>query len=345
MAEAVFKNLQVIKGTTVNQFMETMGFFTASLGADCTFCHVNESNGNWAKYADDNARKRIARRMFTMVEGINKTNFGGRQVVTCFTCHRGGNRPLVTASLAKLYGGGPLDEEQDDVVVAAQGASADSILDQYIKALGGTERLAKLTSFAAKGTYQGYGDPEKRQVDVYARAPRQRATIVHGSDGDSSTVYGNGVAWLAAPITERPVTVQALTGGDLQAARIEAEVTFPARIKQSFPTWRAGLPSTIDDRDVQVVQGSGPGRGMATFYFDKETGLLTRLVRYADSVVGRIPMQTDYSDYRDVSGVKLPFKWTYTWLDGRFTIELSELRPNVAIPPARFAKPAEPGKK
>jgi len=345
MAEAVFKNLQVIKGTTVNQFMETMGFFTASLGADCTFCHVNESNGNWAKYADDNARKRIARRMFTMVEGINKTNFGGRQVVTCYTCHRGGNRPLVTASLAKLYGGGPLDEEQDDVVVAAQGASADSILDQYIKALGGTEKLAKLTSFAAKGTYQGYGDPEKRQVDVYARAPRQRATIVHGSDGDSSTVYGNGVAWLAAPITERPVTVQALTGGDLQAARIEAEITFPARIKQSFPTWRAGLPSTIDDRDVQVVQGSGPGRGMATFYFDKETGLLTRLVRYADSVVGRIPMQTDYSDYRDVSGVKLPFKWTYTWLDGRFTIELSELRPNVAIPPARFAKPAEPGKK
>ena len=345
MADAVFKNLQVIKGTTVNQFMETMGFFTASLGADCTFCHVNESNGNWAKYADDNARKRIARRMFTMVEGINKTNFGGRQVVTCYTCHRGGNRPLVTASLAKLYGGGPLDEEQDDVVVAAQGASADSILDQYIKALGGTEKLAKLTSFAAKGTYQGYGDPEKRQVDVYARAPRQRATIVHGSDGDSSTVYGNGVAWLAAPITERPVTVQALTGGDLQAARIEAEVTFPARIKQSFPTWRAGLPSTIDDRDVQVVQGSGPGRGMATFYFDKESGLLTRLVRYADSVVGRIPMQTDYADYRDVAGVKMPFKWTYTWLDGRFTIELSELRPNVTIPPARFAKPAEPGKK
>ena len=129
MADAVFKNLQVIKGTTVNQFMETMGFFTASLGADCTFCHVNESNGNWAKYADDNARKRIARRMFTMVEGINKTNFGGRQVVTCYTCHRGGNRPLVTASLAKLYGGGPLDED-GDVVVPAQGASADAILDQ-----------------------------------------------------------------------------------------------------------------------------------------------------------------------------------------------------------------------
>jgi photosynthetic reaction center cytochrome c subunit len=345
MADDVFKNLQVIKGIPVNQFMETMGFFTASLGADCTFCHVNESNGNWAKYADDNARKRTARRMVTMVAGINRDNFGGRQVVTCYTCHRGGNRPLVTASLAKLYGGGPLEDDSDDVIADAKGAvSADTILDQYIKALGGAAPLAKLTSFAAKGTYSGYADPDKRPVDVYARAPRQRATVVHGADGDSTTVYGNGAAWLAAPITERPVTVQALTGGDLEAARLEAELTFPARIKQTFTTWRVGLPTTIDDRDVQVVQGSGTGQGMATFYFDKESGLLLRLVRYADSVVGRIPMQTDYSDYRDVAGVKLPFKWVYTWLDGRFTIELTDLRPNVAIPAARFAKPAEPGK-
>ena len=110
MAEDVFKNLQVIKGVTVNQFMETMGFFTASVGGDCTFCHVNESGGNWAKYADDNARKRIARRMVTMVAGINRDNFGGRQVVTCYTCHRGGNRPLVTASLAALYGSAAPDE-------------------------------------------------------------------------------------------------------------------------------------------------------------------------------------------------------------------------------------------
>jgi photosynthetic reaction center cytochrome c subunit len=343
MVEDVFKNLQVIKGIPVNQFMEIMGFFTASVGGDCTFCHVNEANGNWAKYADDIARKRTARRMVTMVNGINKDHFGGRQVVTCYTCHRGGSRPLVTASLARLYGSGPLDEESDDVIAAAKGEmSADVILDKYIKALGGAAQLAKLTSFAAKGSYAGYADPDKRPVDVYARAPRQRAMVVHGSDGDSSTVYGNGVAWLAAPITERPVTVQALDAGDLEAARLEAELTFPARIKQAFTTWRVGLPTTIDDRDVQVVQGSSTARGMATFYFDKESGLLVRLVRYADSVVGRIPMQTDYSDYREVAGVKMPFKWMYTWLDGRFTIELSDVRPNVVIPASRFAKPAEP---
>jgi hypothetical protein len=353
MSDEVFKNIQILKGISVNEFMAAMGFFTASVGGGCTFCHVAESNGNWGKYADDIPRKRTARRMITMVNGINKDHFGGRQVVTCYTCHRGGNRPLVTASLARLYGGVPPDEDIDDVIARAPGApSADAVLDKYINAIGGANRVAMLTSLIAKGTYQGYGDSKKRPVDIYARAPRARATIVHGTDGDSSTIYGNGAGWLAAPITERPVTVQALTGGDLQAARIEAELTFPGRIKQAFTTWRVGLPSTIDERDVQVVQGSTPGRGMATFLFDKESGLLVRLIRYADSVVGRIPMQTDYADYREVAirgagapgviNVKMPFKWTYTWLDGRFTIELTDVRPNVVIAATRFGKPDEP---
>ena len=54
---------------------------------------------------------------------------------------------------------------------------------------------------------------------------------------------------------------------------------------------------------------------MATLYFDAESGLLVRQLRYADSPVGRMPTQIDYSDYREVSGVKIPFRWTVTWLD------------------------------
>jgi len=70
--------------------------------------------------------------------------------------------------------------------------------------------------------------------------------------------------------------------------------------------------------------------------------LLTRLVRYVDSPVGRIPMQTDYGDYRDVSGVKMPFRISATWLDGRSTIELSDVKTNIPIAPSTFAKPAAP---
>src|SRR5215218_597666 len=78
MAEDVFKNIQVLRGIPVDQFMGTMGFFSAALGLNCTDCHVDESGGNWAKYADDNALKQMARKMVLMVSAINKTNFGGR---------------------------------------------------------------------------------------------------------------------------------------------------------------------------------------------------------------------------------------------------------------------------
>jgi photosynthetic reaction center cytochrome c subunit len=347
MSEAVFKNVQVLKSIPVNQFMETMGFFSASLGADCTFCHVAESGGSWARYADDNAKKRTARRMMLMVSDINRINFGGRQVVTCYTCHRGGNRPKVTASLAALYGASA-PEEQDDVIAAAAPApdalSADQILDKYIRALGGAERLAGITSVVAKGTYEAYTDRAKHPVDVFARAPGQHATIVHAPDGDITTTYDGRDAWIAAPVNERPVPVLALAGGDLDAARLEAELSFPARIRQILSAWRVGLPATIDDRDVQVVQGTSAGRLPATFYFDAASGLLVRLVRYADSAVGRIPMQTDYADFREVSGVKMPFRWTATWLDGRSTIQLTEVRTNVPIAPATFGKPAMPAR-
>jgi len=69
MAEDVFKNVQVLKGIPVNQFMETMGFFSAALGYTCTSCHGNEVLGNWAKYADDIPVKRTARRMVGIVSG------------------------------------------------------------------------------------------------------------------------------------------------------------------------------------------------------------------------------------------------------------------------------------
>src|SRR3954452_14497445 len=89
MAEEVFKNVQILKGIPVDEFMGTMGFFAAATGLNCTDCHVDESGGNWAKYADDNDLKRTTRRMMQMVSALNRSSFGGRQMVTCNTCHRG----------------------------------------------------------------------------------------------------------------------------------------------------------------------------------------------------------------------------------------------------------------
>jgi hypothetical protein len=305
----------------------------------CEDCHA-ANDSKWENYALDSSPKKLtARRMVGMMTAINKGYFGGRQVVTCYSCHRGSSPPKVTPNLETLYN---TPQDPDDTIEQARGvASADQILDNYIQALGGAQRLAALTSFIAKGTSAGYGpESDKRPLEIFAKAPARRTTIIHTLNGDSTTTYDGRTAWVAAPL--RPVPVLALSGTALEGVRLEAELSFPARIKQTLGQWRSGFPVTINDREAQVVQGTTREGAMATFYFDTESGLLVRRIHYANSVIGRVPTQIDYADYRDVAGVKMPFRWTMSWLDGKENVELTEVQPNVPIDAAKFAKPAAP---
>src|SRR5262245_62230208 len=100
LAEEAFKNVQVLKGISADEFMSTMGIFSAALGMSCEDCHASNDT-KWENYAlDTSPRKRIARRMVQMAATINKDNFSGRQMITCWTCHRGGNSPRITPNLS-----------------------------------------------------------------------------------------------------------------------------------------------------------------------------------------------------------------------------------------------------
>ncbi len=341
LAENVFKNVTVLRGIPADAFMGTMGVFSAALGFSCENCHTASSN-DWANYAKDvSPLKERTRQMIAMMAEINDQNFGGRQVVTCFTCHRGSTRPKVTASLDTLYGA-PLPEELDVLVLPATpgGPTVAEILDKYLQAVGGAQTAAALTSYVAKGTYSGYGpEGQPRPLEIYAKFPNQKTTVVRDpTSGDNTTTISGTSAWHSAPF--RPFEVLELHEAELESAIADAELVFPGNVKQVLTGMRTSN-DFINDRTVLIVQGF-KGRAIVTMYFDEETGLLTRLVRSTPSPVGRLPVRIDYSDYRDVAGLMMPFKWTMTWLDGRSTFELSEVQPNVAIDAAMFARPAPP---
>jgi len=176
MAEQVFKNVQVLRGITVAEFMGTMGFISASLSLNCLDCHVNESADDFAKYAVDTPIKQTARKMLLMVQAINKQNFGGVTTVTCYTCHRSDVAPRFTPSLEEQYATPPPRDPNDIEVVAQPDPHAptvDQILDKYIQAVGGAQQIAGLKSFTARGTYAGYDtDFGKVPAEIYAKAPR-----------------------------------------------------------------------------------------------------------------------------------------------------------------------------
>ena len=342
MAEQVFKNVQVLRGIPVDEFMATMGFIAASLSLNCLDCHTEDSGRDPAKYAEDTPIKQTARKMLLMVRQINAQNFGGVRTVTCYTCHRSDVAPRFTPSLAEQYGTPP-DRDPNDVEFEQQpdpsAPTVDQILNKYIQALGGEQRLASLTSFTANGTYSGYDtDFAKKPAEVYAKAPGMRTTVIHPPIGEGRTVFDGRNGWIAESNALLPLIT--LTGGELDAATLEAELAFPTKIKQYLNGWRAGFPSMmIDDHSVVVIQGTAPAGSRVKLFFDKDSGLLVRTVMFTTTVIGLNPREIDYSDYRDVAGVKLPFKWTAVWTDGRSEFEMTNIKPNAAIDAGQFTKP------
>ena len=344
MSEEVFKNVQVLRGIPVDEFLGTMGFIASATGLNCTHCHSGNDYTVEA-YAEDTVElKQTARKMMVIMNTINQSFFAGRQMVTCWTCHQGEQVPRNAPNLLAQYSQ-ILPYEPEDALEQAPGMPLpDEILDKYIQAIGGAQRANALTSLVARGTNAGFGpEAEKRPMELYARSPGQRTVITHTADGDSTETFDGRSGWSAVPHKVAPDPVILLAGDDLAGAKLDAELFFPGRIKQSLIEWRTGFPFTLGDKDVMVVQGrTGPGRPLVKLMFDDETGLLVRQLRYTASPVGRIPTQVDYEDYREVAGVKIPHKISVMWTYGRETFELTNVQANVAIPAARFAKPAAP---
>jgi hypothetical protein len=342
LAEQVFKNIQALKGISAADFMGTMGIMTAALGFDCSECH-NAAGTDKVDWAADTPRKIIARRMVSMVTTINQANFGGRQMVTCWSCHRGRDKPVVTPALDLVYGVPTLDP--DDLVPASVPGlrKADEIVDRYLQALGGAQKLRAITSITATGTSTGFGGfGGGGAVQFFAKAPDQRSTVIEfkaATNRDASVrSYDGKTGWIKTPLTV--LGEYQLTGNELDGARLDAELTFPGQIKQVLTNLRTLQPATVNEVECDVVQGNGPGRIFVTLYFDQKTGYLVRTVRYAASPIGRMPTQVDYADYRDVDGVKLPFTYTFAWLDGRDAFKLSTVRLNQSIDPAKFGRPS-----
>jgi hypothetical protein len=345
MAEDVYKNIQVLRGITPDEFLETMGMMAASTGLNCTHCHGGYDY-SVATYANDsNELKLTARKMIVIMNTINQSFFAGRQVVTCWTCHQGEQVPHSTANLQVQYSQ-ILPYEPDDAPTQAPGQpTPDEVLDKYLQAIGGAQRANAITSIVATGTNIGYGpEGHPRPVQIYAKAaPFQRASITQTDDGPSTTTFDGVSGWMAVPHKPSATPVETLSGDALAGAKLDAELMFPGGIKGYLTDMRVGYPFTLGDKDVVVVQGRARAGGpFVKLLFDPDSGLLVRQLRYVATPIGRVPTQIDYSDYRVVNGVRIPFKWVTTWTDFRETFQLTQVQANVQVAATRFAKPEPP---
>ena len=326
-----FKNIQILKDMPADQLIPAMQFMTASLGVDCEYCHVER-----AFEKDDKKTKGYARHMMEMMFTINTENFEGQRWVTCYSCHQGSPHPPSIPSITAKEKVHLMRAEEGETESATGNPEPAKLLNGYLTAVGGTDILKKITSRVAKGTVTAFGD-QKMQVDIYAKAPDKRVSVMHMKGGESVTAYDGNVGWLSVPGRVYKMNAQETSG-----ARMDADFMFPANVKGLYAKWETKPGEKIDGQETWLVIGEKEGEPPLRLYLDQKTGLLLRLVRYVDSPLGYNPTQIDYADYRVADGVKVPYRWTVARPGNRFTIQVDAMKQNVPVDDARFVAAPPP---
>ena len=327
--EQVYKNIQVLKGVPADQLIPAMQFIAASLGVQCDFCHLENAFDK-----DDKETKQTARKMMRMMFAINKENFDGHKEVTCYVCHRGAHKPVATPVISEEPVQPALEEKNHEEGNAASLPSADKIIEKYLQAMGGADALARISTCLQKGTLTV--GTAQFPVEVLTKRPANRLTTVRFPNGESVTGFNAQVGWLSTP----GHGFHEMSSAEVDASQMDVYPHFAIDLRQTFRELRLQQRKDVDGRPTYIVSAIREKSPPVQLYFDQESGLLIRLLRYVDTPLGLNPTQIDYADYRQEGGVRTPFRWTVARPGGRFTIQIDQMQQNVPIDDGKFAKPA-----
>jgi photosynthetic reaction center cytochrome c subunit len=338
-AGATRPNLKVLQALPEAQLFPLMNLLAESLGVRCDYCHLQAtpdltktpSNvGGWVWASDDKPQKRTAREMMRMVIDLNAGPFKGQSRVTCFTCHRGSTHPLrLPPQPPPASAGG---------TTAARPAlpPVDRVWTNYVAAVGQEDSSARGT-----GTIiSGWDDrPEGRygKVEIVVSGSDRYRITLSTPNGPTTQGLDGEVAWAVS--NDR---VQRLSGADIPRMR---QIAMRYRAVKDRPAdLRVVGVERVGDHDAIVATARIDPLVTRTLYFDAVTGLLRREVTTTETMLLPLLEQVDYEDYRDVGGVKLPFRVQTS--DGApystITRTFLQIRRNVPVDDALFRPPAGP---
>ncbi len=338
--EQVRKNIQVLKGLPESQLFTVMNFIRTSLGVSCAYCHVNSGGDKWEWEKDDKPTKVIARKMMLMQFDINKGNraiFGTTGAITCYTCHRGQTKPLATMLLPQPPPAGGAAGEQPAATTATALPSAEQVIAKYEQAIGGRAAYEKLKSRVMKGsqiTYDGTAMP----LEIYQVAPNKLVSIATTPRGAVMSGYNGTTGWM-----KNPRGLREISGAQLKQMQESAAFLNDFMFREMYPGGVVVGREKIGEREAYVLVSHASDNRTEKLYFDTETGLLLRILTITQTLLAPIPEQTDFEDYRDVDGVKLPFTVRQSYVDPwvGWTRKFTEIKHNVAVDDAKFNMPAK----
>ena len=316
------KNVKILTGLSRPEVQRVMNEMRAGLGVHCHYCHVAGQDPS----VDATPQKARAREMMQMVIDINQRNFNGKPVVTCFTCHNGSPHPAFAPPLPQAL---PRDlpANPPPPADAKKPPLPSEVLQKYITAVGKIVPASEPRTIIATRS-STLGGPVASKIQESGEQFRVDITL---PDGNTLTQVFNGTGgWIRDKSGVRDLNVE-----DIASARMSRR-PFAPFAETSFPDDATVMPDKIGDQNVWVVRTRN-----ARYSFDAESGFLLRRIVYYDSPMGRIPEQTEFDHYRDVSGAKIPFTTRVALVDPWLgsTWQATSIVIGKPIPSTEFAKP------
>lgn len=372
LAPAKYKDIQVLKDVPADQLDLIMRYFVASTGLNCSNCHVRDAATSVFSYEQDTPTKRRARQMIQLVQTVNAGDFGAN--INCGTCHQGRNRPAgLTPALmltpeqiaaqnagrqagpgagapgaagpgrgAPAAGGPPAGAGQGQPGRGNQtpAVPVDEILAKYVEALGGAAAVQKLQSRVISGNFvnrAGATIPftiEEKGSKFRESWQMQGAALTWGFDGTAGWIQ-SGTFVLDA---EGFQLAQGMRLNDLP------RLLHIKELYQNVTSGRGNIPAAVPGGPAtaaNMVQGLSGPYVTERFFFDPATGLLLRhqIITRAPALNGTLTETFDYSDYKPVAGVMMPFTIKRNNWNTLDVLTVVDVKPNAAIDDARFSKP------
>jgi len=214
-------------------------------------------------------------------------------------------------------------------------AVVDQILQRYEQALGGSEAIDAIKSYRMKGTFQ-LGSMTGI-MENWEKEPNKSLTVVEFPNiGALKKGFDGETRWVQTPIG----TYSDSSPDEIAELERDAHVYNAGRIQDLFESMKLERKARLSGRDVYMVEGK-PAKGPAEMlFFDVENGLLVRwdMARRKEGR-GTVFVKVHLDDYKDVGGVKVPFKIRFVFESFTFTVQVDELEHNIPIDDAMFKKP------
>jgi len=243
-----------------------------------------------------------------------------------------------TRSVLALILGGLTIVALGVTVTQAVDPTVDDILARYVTALGGRAAISKHTTRTSKGTLEVVGVTTGGTAESYAKAPNKYISIINIPDyGEIRRCFDGQSGWISGPDTG----IKPLAGQDLASTRRDANFYQSLDVKKLYPQMTLKEKEDVGGFPAYVIEANSGEGTVRRMYFDVSSGLLVRNDEITDTPQVHDLVQSFLEDYREVDGVKQPY--TVRQIHGKITfiIRLTEVKMNVPIDDAIFAKPAQ----